>query len=223
MKPKSITSPSTLRCAFCMDQRECRANGMMGHSTWERTAMASLCTHLPYQAGSYDLVISETCLWARADTTQQLRKCRLDFLICTKAQAKERDFRNAVCLFIDGQHHFDWLQEEKGEKWSEETRWPKQGEQYEADCDITAAAVALGYCVVRVCFKDAGDFLSIVRAAWERRHQAVGFVSARWSLGAHRPLRFHCGGARHLLDRKATQQGVDSRQELDLVALTHHE
>lgn len=195
MKARSITTPDKLRCSFCTDQRECIANGEMGHSTWERTAMSSLCTHKPYQAGSYDLVISETCLWADHKECPRLQKCRLDFLICTRAQARERNFEDAVCLFIDGQQHFDWLHEEKGKNWTEDTTWPQHDEQYKIDRDVTVAAVALGYCVVRVCFKDAEEFLSIVRAAWEKRRQAVGFVSAHWSLGAHHPLRFHCGRA----------------------------
>ena len=146
--------------------------------------MRNLCTHPPHQAGSYQLVISETCLWAGQDTCTSLQKCRLDFLICTKKQAEDRDFRNAVCLFIDGQQHFDWNAEGNGENWTRPSNWLTPAQQRVMDQRITEAAVDLGYCVVRVCCKDASNFLSIVRAAWQRRMEAVALVSKHWNTGA---------------------------------------
>ena len=179
----SVRSADQLRCRFGQDQQSCRAQRRMGHSTWERTAMHNLCTWPPFQAGSYDLVISETCLWASADTCSQLKNCRLDFLVCTEQQAKARDFTDSVCLFIDGQHHFDWNAEGNAENWTRPTNWLTPAAQRDMDELITKAAVALGYCVVRVCCKDASNFLSIVRAAWQKRKMAIALVSKHWNTG----------------------------------------
>jgi hypothetical protein len=189
MLPTSVRGARVLYCTYCLEQAECVRRGRMGHSTWERTAMRSLCTWQPWQPGSYDMVISETYLWADRGANDQLRNCRLDFLICTQEQARAREFKDAVCLFIDGQHHFPWLNPGAGDKWAARSNWLKPDEQRAVDRAITDAAVKLGYCVVRVCYKDACTFLSIVRAAWQKRHSAIALVSRHWNSGAHHPGR----------------------------------
>jgi len=189
MLATSVRNASVLRCTYCLPQAACKAQSLMGHSTWERTAMRSLCTWQPRQAGSYDMIISETRLWGRSRANPQLRNCRLDFLVCTQEQAKARDFTDAVCLFIDGQHHFPWANPDGGANWTAQRNWLTPGDHLATDRAITDAAVELGYCVVRVCYIDADNFLSIVRAAWQKRHSAIALVSRHWNSGAHLPRR----------------------------------
>lgn len=148
--------------------------------------MAWLCKYPPLQAGSYEVVISEACLWAEVlEAPAKLRASKVDFVLCTDAQARRRDFKHALCIYIDGQQHFPWWNTRATADRQAHVHWQRALDTHRGDRLITEAAVAQGYCVVRVCFQDVGNFLSIVKAAWAVRTQSAVHVSRSWSTGAH--------------------------------------
>lgn len=188
MVGKSINDHN-LQCSFSKPQKWHEGKKRMGQSKHERTAMRNLCTYPTWQADGYDMVITEARLWQRTSTDPLLQNERLDFLICNREHARARDFTDALCLFIDGEHHFPWRRKKPSAALADSGNWKKPAEQRRVDLEVARAAAAHGHCVVRVCYKDARTFLSIVRAAWERRRSSAVFVSKHWNSGAHQPRR----------------------------------
>jgi hypothetical protein len=154
--------------------------------------------HPPLQPGSYELVISEARVWAEVEAAPPtLRQSRVDFVLCTRQQASDGAFHEALHIYIDGQQHFPWHEEGKASGRSASSRWQAARATRETDRTISSAAADLGYTVVRVCFADVREFLQIVKAAWEIRSQGGALVSRSWNSGAHLEWRFVAGGAGH--------------------------
>jgi hypothetical protein len=76
-----------------------------------------------------------------------------------------------LALYWDGEHHFCWEDEGK-----------RARDQHATDRAISVAAARAGYCVLRICWKDAHMSLSVIEAAWAVR-DAAGWVKVlHWCL-----------------------------------------
>jgi hypothetical protein len=103
-----------------------------------------------------------------------LRSSPADVVFYSSNPPDHREHR-PLALYWDGEHHFRWEDDGK-----------RARHQHAKDRDISDAAAQAHYCVLRICWKDAHNSLSIIEAAWAARN-AAGWVkvSPRWNTGAY--------------------------------------
>jgi hypothetical protein len=103
-----------------------------------------------------------------------------DLMLLDTQQPTVESLKRGVAVMVDGEHHVPWRSESV-----------RAREQQARDRRISLAAAGLGYCVLRIGWRDKGKAMQIMEQAWkERSEQGWVKVSPQWLAGAH-PVPCH--------------------------------
>ena len=213
MLPESARK-AALTCKICTDDHSLRLQHRSCPSKHERLAYSHLDSHKFFEGGPQRWA-TEVAVFQKFDSERMcLKASRADLVFFSGDDVSPCALQRGLLVYIDGEGHFPWT-------YSRECAGKEKAAlQRVIDNEVSSASAQHGFRLIRICWKDMHDFLSIVKAAWQLpQGNGFSYVSQQWNSGARLEVGFPFRSPRDQLEVDWPQVGIDSCNVFHLFGL----